>query len=79
MRSQLVYLAGKKIVNRFLLSTVAMRAVQRLHVVTTRTEDTANRVLGDIADGRFTDVRMPAIKPLASIEPVMVDLVMPAA
>ena len=44
MRSELVYSAGIKIANRFLLATVAIKAVRKLHISTTRTEDTANVV-----------------------------------
>ena len=43
MRSNLVYSAGLKIENRFLLATVVMRAVRKLHIDSTRTEDTTNR------------------------------------
>ena len=73
MRSELVYSAGLKIVNRFLLATVAMKAVRKLHISTTRTEDTANVVLVDVAAGRYADVSMPEILPQAAIEPLLVD------
>jgi hypothetical protein len=73
MRSEVVYSAGLKIVNRFLLATVAMKAVRKLHISTTRTEDTANVVFGDVAAGRYTDVSMPEILPQAAIEPLLVD------
>jgi hypothetical protein len=43
MRSELVYSAGLKIENRFLLSATVMRAVRKLHVSSGRTEDTVNR------------------------------------
>ena len=72
MRSFLVYSAGSKIQNRFLLATVTMRAVRRLHVPATRTEDTANKVFSDVAVGRYIDVKLPAIKPLPAIEPLLV-------
>ena len=52
MRSELVYSAGIKIANRFLLATVAIKAVRKLHISTTRTEDTANVVFVDVAAGR---------------------------
>ena len=48
MRSELVYEAGLKIENRFLLAATAMRAARRLHVNSTRTEDTVNRVLVEV-------------------------------
>ena len=63
MRSELVYSAGIKIANRFLLATVAIKAVRKLHISTTRTEDTANVVFVDVAAGRYTDVSMPEIAP----------------
>lgn len=72
MRSELVYTAGIKIPNRFLLASVAMKAVQRLHVPTTRTEETANRVFSEVAHGRFTEVKMPLIKSEAPIEPLLI-------
>jgi hypothetical protein len=72
MRSELVYSAGIQISNRFLLATVAMKAVQRLHIATTRTEETANRVFSDVAEGRFVEVKLPPIKPQPPIEPLLV-------
>jgi hypothetical protein len=68
MRSELIYSAGIKIANRFLLATVAIKAVRKLHISSTRTEDTANVVFIDVAAGRYTDVRMPEILPEAAIE-----------
>ena len=73
MRSELVYSAGLQIANRFLLATVAIKAVRKLHISTTRTEDTANVVFVDVASGRYTDVSMPEILPQAAIEPLIVD------
>ena len=61
MRSKLVYSAGLKIENRFLLSATVMRAVRKLHVSSGRTEDTLNRVFADVAEGRYIDVKMPEI------------------
>lgn len=71
MRSELVYSAALKIENRFLLSTMVMRAVQKLHYTSTRTEDTINRVFTDVADGRYTDVKMPEIAPPPAIEALL--------
>lgn len=68
MRSELVYSASEKVVNRFLLATLTMRAVKRLHIVSTRTEDTANRVLSDLALGNFIEVTTPEPKPLPPID-----------
>lgn len=80
MRSQLVYTAGLRIANRFLLATVAIKAIRKLHISTTRTEDTANTVFVHVASGRYTDVSMPEILPHAAIEPLIVDpLVVSAA
>lgn len=75
MRSQLVYAAGLKMENRYLLSTVTMLAVRKLHIVSTRTEDTANRVLSEFAAGRALDVTFPALKPLEPIEPLLIPVV----
>lgn len=72
MRSELVYTAGIKIPNRFLLATVAMKAVQRLHISTTRTEETANRVFSEVADGRFVEVKLPQLRQQPPIEPLLV-------
>ena len=56
-----------------MLATVAIKAVRKLHISTTRTEDTANVVFVDVAAGRYTDVCMPEILPQAAIEPLIVD------
>jgi hypothetical protein len=72
MRSELVYSAGIRIPNRFLLTTLTIRAVQSLHISSTRTEDTANRVFADVASGHFTDVKMPAIEAQTSMEPLLI-------
>lgn len=71
MRSELVFSAGTRVANRFLLSTIAMRAVHGLHINSTRVEDTANRVLADVANGTYLAVSMPEIKPLSPIEPLL--------
>ena len=68
MRSKLVYSAGLKIENRFLLSATVMRAVRKLHVSSSRTEDTLNRVFADVAEGRYIDVKLPEIAPPPAIE-----------
>ncbi len=72
MRSELVYSAGIKIPNRFLLTTVTIKAVQSLHISTTRTEDTANRVFLEVAEGRYVDVVLPEVIPQPAIEPLLV-------
>jgi hypothetical protein len=72
MRSDLVYLAGLKIENRFLLSATVMRAVRVLHVNSGRTEDTLNRVFTDVAQGRYVDVKLPEIAPPPVIDALVV-------
>lgn len=72
MRSDLVYSAALKIENRFLLSATVMRSVRKLHLNSTRTEDTINRVFSDVAVGRFTDVELPEIVPPPAIDALMV-------
>jgi hypothetical protein len=72
MRSKLVYSAGLKIENRFLLSATVMRAVRKLHVSSGRTEDTLNRVFADVAEGRYIDVKMPEITPPPAIDALVV-------
>jgi hypothetical protein len=72
MRSDLVYLAGLKIENRFLLSATVMRAVRVLHVNSGRTEDTLNRVFADVAQGRYVDVKLPEIAPPPAIDALLV-------
>jgi hypothetical protein len=76
MRSQLVYEAGLKIENRFLLATTAMQATRKLHVSSTRTEDTVNRVLAELANGEYAHGELPEVTP-----PPVVDalLITPAA
>ena len=71
MRSELVFSAGSKVANRFLLSTIAMRAVHGLHVNSTRVEDTANRVFADVASGSYVSVTMPELKPLPALDPLL--------
>ncbi|HLH33644.1 MAG TPA: hypothetical protein VKX41_03155 [Alloacidobacterium sp.] len=68
MRSELVYSAAEKVENRFLLATLTIRAVRRLHIVSTRTEDTANNVLGELARGNFLEIKTPDLKPIPPIE-----------
>jgi hypothetical protein len=74
MRSELVYLAGLKIENRFLLSATVIRAVRMLHINSSRTEDTVNRVFAEVAQGRYIDVKLPKIAPPPVIEALVVPL-----
>ncbi len=74
MRSELVYSAGIQISNRFLLSTVAMNAVRKLHITSTRVEDTTNQVFTEVANGNYVQVKMPEIKKLPTIDPVLMQI-----
>ncbi|MGB6744296.1 MAG: DNA-directed RNA polymerase subunit omega [Terracidiphilus sp.] len=76
MRSDLVYLAGLKIENRFLLATTVMQAVKKLHLNSTRTEDTTNQVFADVANGRYAHGALPPVVPPPVID---VLLITPAA
>lgn len=72
MRSDLVHSAGRAINNRFLLATVVMRAIRKLHIDSTRTEDTANQILSDVAEGRYAPAVMPEPAPPPLIEPLLI-------
>ena len=73
MRSELVYEAGYRIENRFLLAAIAMQAVRKLHVSSTRTEDTVNRVFAEVARGcaygKLPEVALPPAIDLLLIPP----------
>jgi hypothetical protein len=71
IRSQLVYEAELKIENRFLLATTAMQATRKLHVSSTRTEDTVNRVLVEVANGTPAHGKLPEITPPPAIDALM--------
>jgi hypothetical protein len=72
MRSDLVHSAGRTIENRFLLATVVMRAIRALHIQSTRTEDTANQVFTDIAQGRYAGTTLPEPVAPPLIEPLLI-------
>jgi hypothetical protein len=72
MRSNLVYSAGIQIENRFLLATIVMRAVRKLHIDSTRTEDTTNQVFAEISQGRYSPLALPEPTPPPAIEPLLV-------
>jgi hypothetical protein len=72
MRSELVYDAGLKIENRFLLAATVMRATRKLHVNSTRTEDTVNRVFTEVAKGDCVHRPLPEIEPLPPIELLLI-------
>jgi|GEM_PF-1702468 len=56
MRSEQVYRALVNIPNRFSLCQTTARATRRLHVLSTRTEDTTNLALDGISAGKYVDV-----------------------
>ena len=72
MRSDLVYEAGLRIENRFLLATTAIHATRKLHVSSTRTEDTVNRVLAEVAKGRYAHGDLPAVAPPRAIDLLLI-------
>lgn len=72
MRSQLVYEAGLKIENRFLLATTAMQATRRLHISSTRTEDTINRVFAEVANGTPAHGKLPEVTPPPAIDLLLI-------
>jgi hypothetical protein len=72
MRSELVYEAELKIENRFLLAATAMRAARKLHVSSTRTEDTVNRVLAEVANGTRLHGKLPDVIPPPAIEALLI-------
>jgi hypothetical protein len=72
MRSELVFDAGLKIENRFLLATTAMRATRKLHVSSTRTEDTVNRVFAEVASGTRVYADLPEITPPPAIDILLI-------
>ena len=72
MRSQLVFDAGIKIGNRFLLATTAMQATKRLHISSTRTEDTVNRVLTEVANGTPVHGELPEVSPPPAIDALLI-------
>jgi len=72
MRSELVYEAGLKIGNRFLLATTAMQATRKLHLSSTRTEDTVNRVLAEVAKGSYAHGVLPEVTPPPAIDVLVI-------
>jgi hypothetical protein len=72
MRSDLIYRAALKIENKFLLATTVMQAVRKMHINSTRTEDTSNRVLADVAEGRYAHGALPEIEPPPTIDVLLI-------
>ncbi len=79
MRSDLVYAAGIRVGNRFLLASAAMQAVRRLHIASTRTEDTINKVFSEIANCREYVGKLPEITPPPAIDTLLITTVGEAA
>lgn len=72
MRSDLVYAAGLQVHNRFLLASTVMRAVRKLHVDATRTEDTINKVFSEVSKtGSFVH-KLPEVTPPPTIETLLI-------
>jgi hypothetical protein len=74
MRSELVYEAGHRIENRFLLAATAMHAARKLHISSTRTEDTVNRVLVEVAKGLCEHGELPRVEPSPAIDLLLITL-----
>jgi len=53
MRSELVYSAAVKLPNRYTLCLTVSRAARKLHIPSTATEATINKVFAGIASGQF--------------------------
>jgi hypothetical protein len=72
MRSKLVFDAGIRIQNRFLLAATVMRAAKKLHVNSTRSEDTVNEVFAEVAKGTYAHGELPEIVPPAPIDALVI-------
>lgn len=72
MRSELVFDAGLKIQNRFLLATTMMKATRKLHANSTRTEDTVNKVLTVVANGTPMHGKLPKVTPPPTIDALLI-------
>jgi hypothetical protein len=72
MRSTLVFEAGAKVENRFLLASTVMRATKKLHVPSTRTEDTVNRVFSEVANGKTISSPTHVIVPPPVVDTLLV-------
>jgi hypothetical protein len=72
MRSDLVYSAGLHVHNRFLLASAVMRAVRKLHVDSTRTEDTINRVFTEVGKSNKLIDKLPEIVPPPAIDTLLI-------
>ena len=46
--------------------------VRRLHVNSTRVEDTTNQILSEVGNGNYIQVKMPEIKAAPPIDPLLI-------
>jgi hypothetical protein len=76
MRSDLIYAAGIQVENRFLLAATAMRAVRKLHVDASRTEDTINRIFVEIAHSSQIIGALPEVEPPPTIDTLIITTVL---
>jgi hypothetical protein len=72
MRSELVYSARVKIKNNFLLAATVMRAVRKLHVSSSRTEDTLNKIFEKVSEGGFAHGELPEVTPPPPIDMLVI-------
>jgi hypothetical protein len=72
MRSALVYSAGLKVENRFLLSATVIRAAWKLHLSSARTEYTLNKISAEVAEGSCANGDLPEIVPPPPIDVLVV-------
>ena len=72
MRSDLVYAANLQVHNRFLLASTVMKAVRKLHVEATRTEDTINKIFTEVANNNRLIGKLPAITPPPAIDTLLI-------
>jgi hypothetical protein len=56
-----VYSAAVKLQNRYRLCSTVSRGARRLHIPSTRTEDTINNVFTTIAAGTYTEPALPIL------------------
>lgn len=72
MRSKRIYQAALKIENRFLLAASVMRAAKKLHIRSTRMQDTVNKVLSEVGNGKPVHGALPAITPPPAIDELLI-------
>jgi len=72
MRSRLVYEAGLKVKNRFLLASIVMQAVRKMHAAPAPTEDTVNRVFAKVATAQYAHGQLPDVTPSSSVDALLI-------